>query len=390
MTTASHQKYTICIAGHRFLTETQGGVELQTRYIGEALAQSGWNVTYLAPSLEGKEGHDQISDNIHVCWYPNFSYAFTIPTTLIKNRLDTIRPSIFYQRGRGQLLESKIILNYALTKSIPYVFALSSDMDLDGLYATKANLKSWRPLWKRLVFLPYFLWLDRSRKKVFEQADYIVVQHEDQMQAVNEKFARQGVLLRTLHPEVNGGVHKSKQKIVLWVNNYRPWKQGRHFVHLARRCSDLEAYFVMVHGKTKTEYIEPVLEQAQGVRNLTILGEVPLREVEELMARASLFVNTSLNEEGFPNTFVQSWLRETPTVSLNVDPGGVLNRENIGVCSRSFEQLVEDITELVKNDRRRLDMGKRARRYAERVHGFSHNCEKMVEFFDKVVTETFD
>jgi glycosyltransferase involved in cell wall biosynthesis len=168
---------------------------------------------------------------------------------------------------------------------------------------------------------------------------------------------------------------------VAWVANYRPWKQAEIFVRLAGRLSHLDCRFILVLGKTKEEYIRSVIRQAQAEKTLILSGELSNQEVENLLEKASLFVNTSLGHEGFPNTFVQSWLRETPVVSLNVNPGGVLTREKIGMCSGSFEQLALDTAKLLENDGERKDMGTRARRYAENAHGLEHNAKKIAKIF---------
>lgn len=120
---------------------------------------------------------------------------------------------------------------------------------------------------------------------------------------------------------------------------------------------------------------------------MTIYGPLSSGDVEKMIEAAWIFVNTSLPVEGFPNTFVQSWLRETPVVSLHVDPGGVLKKERIGCLSGNFNQLVEDVRALLDHQEERLSMGKRARNYAERVHGLMNNRLNYADFFTNVIRQ---
>lgn len=381
-----YKKYTLCIAGHRYYTEKPGGVELQTRYIGEALSKSGWRIAFLSPSLKGKTGCEKIDDNTQVWWYPHFSFTFQTPKALLEKMLDSIQPSVLYQRGRGQLTGNEFILRYAQKHCIPHVFALSSDTDLDTFYNVKAIFKAHKPMWKKITLIPYELLLDWSMKNILKYSDHLVAQHEGQTEHIKKKLGRTPHLLRTIHPELNCAVSKSDENIVLWVCNYRPLKRGEVLVQLAERCKAIKCSFVMVYGQTKNGYIDPILEKAKGKDNLTIYGEILPHEVDDLLEKAILFVNTSVYE-GFPNTFVQSWLRETVTISLNVDPGGVITREKLGMCSGSFEQLVADVKFLIENDKERIEMGKRVRVYAEAAHGFDHNVQKLSDFFSKIITE---
>jgi len=379
---------TICIAGHHFIADKSGGVELQTYYIGKALARSGWSVAFLCPSLNGKSGSETIGGGLQVWRYPAFSLAFQAPKGLLKDMLGAIEPKVFYQRGRGHLRGIGPIRRYSKENGVPLVFALSSDADLDSLYEARTTLKAHKPLWKRIVLLPYELFLDAIMRKVILHSDYLVGQHQDQITKLMLKFNRRAHLIRTIHLEIEQEPDKSDDKIVLWVANYRPRKQGALFVRLAEECAGLSCHFVMVYGKTKKEYIQPVLQAAQGKENLTICGEMAVDEIERLMEKSILFVNTSEpGYEGFPNTFVQSWLRETPTVSLSCNPGRIITGEKIGMCSRSFPQLVRDVKLLVERDEERLSMGKRARAYAENAHGFERNIERISEYFSGVLKE---
>ncbi len=53
-------------------------------------------------------------------------------------------------------------------------------------------------------------------------------------------------------------------------------------------------------------------------------GAISQQEVNAELANAHVLVNTSLYE-GFPNTFIQAWMRRTVVVSLNVNPDGIFD-----------------------------------------------------------------
>lgn len=159
----------------------------------------------------GKSGREKIDDNTYVWWYPHFSFIFQTPKALILKMLDEIQPTVFYQRGRGQLTGNELILRYALKNNIPHVFALSSDADLDPLYELKTTLKSHKPIWKRLLLIPYAFLLDRAMKNILKCSNYLIAQHEGQADNINKKLCRNQYLLKTIHPELNRPQGKMKK-----------------------------------------------------------------------------------------------------------------------------------------------------------------------------------
>jgi len=376
----SESRPSICLAGTHYHGEKPGGVESQVAHIGAILRNAGWRVTFLCPSLAGKEGPEVTEQGDTVLWFRQPSYGFQLSDATIVDLLDQAAPSAIYHRGRSLLQESGILLRYSASHGVPLVFALSSDSDLVRFSASVEMLRSPRPLWKRLALLPYALWSDARMRRTLRRASHIVVQHSGQKVGVHDVVGRSAQLLRTLHPELDRPVRKGPRLKVSWISNYRPLKQGELFVRLAERCRDIDCDFVIVTGRTKPEYVEPLQTASAGLTNLVVLDQIPPREAERLLEESALFVNTSLYE-GFPNTFVQGWLRETPTVSLHVDPDQVLAREGIGVCSGDFERLVADVRRLLLDADERIEMGRRARRYAESEHGISNNEMKLTRFF---------
>jgi hypothetical protein len=80
----------ICIAGNRHLTEKHGGVELQTHYIGQILADAGWHVHFLSPSIVGNNGCEKM---IIIHGYGdirNSVFLFNINTNILKPLLNKL------------------------------------------------------------------------------------------------------------------------------------------------------------------------------------------------------------------------------------------------------------------------------------------------------------
>jgi glycosyltransferase involved in cell wall biosynthesis len=178
---------------------------------------------------------------------------------------------------------------------------------------------------------------------------------------------------------------KSDPPIVLWVGNLREIKQPQLFVKVAQACQDIRARFVMV-GHPMDKNLASFLERSsEELRNFSYLGGKSPQEAEQLMGEASLLINTSLYE-GFPNTFIQSWLRATPALSLNVDPDNLMRREGIGLCTSSLEQLIKDTKRLLLAPDELVCMGAKARLYAMR----DHNLESILLQYEALFSSEFD
>jgi glycosyltransferase involved in cell wall biosynthesis len=124
-------------------------------------------------------------------------------------------------------------------------------------------------------------------------------------------------------------------------------------------------------------------ETISNIKNLKYLGEKSQKEVNRILSKSHILVNTS-KEEGFSNTFIQAWMRQVPVISLNCDPDDVLKKENLGFHSGTLKRLINDIRFLVENDDYRQKIGKRAMIYAKNNHSMK-NAKKIIEIFDNLL-----
>ena len=87
----------------------------------------------------------------------------------------------------------------------------------------------------------------------------------------------------------------------------------------------------------------------------------------EGVAGSELVVNTSF-AEGFPNTFIQAWLRAVPVLSWRVDPDGCLSRAGAGVVADSLNEMASAIHSLDSSRERLRSLSTEALRYGLERH----------------------
>jgi len=175
----------------------------------------------------------------------------------------------------------------------------------------------------------------------------------------------------------------AKEDFVLWVGNSGHHKQPELFVKLAQALPDRKFRMVMsLSGQRPSDdFIRAALDVTP---NLEYLGFVPFAEMARHYRKAALLVSTS-NSEGFPNVFLQSWQFGTPTVSLNIDPDGVIEHYELGKLSGTFGKLVEDVETLLKMSDLRQRLGKNAIGYAAENHAQDVVVGQYIDLFDDLL-----
>ncbi len=375
-----NQKPTICIASSFHISERVGGVEWQTCFLANALKESDFRVVFLCPTLRNKVP-EPTKDLIY---YPHGASAWNIPQKQITKHLQAIQPSIIYLRGKSSLQENGIIQKYAKKHTIPLVFGVSSDSDTQKHYRLRklwSGSKRW-PI--KILLTPYALWSDLRMQETLKSAELLIFQHTDQKKKCRLNTA--SAIIPSMHFPVRRAIRKSAANLVVWVANYRDGKNGELFLDLAKESATLECQFHMVLGNGRGEKVQAILRKSRDIPNLTIANDLSAQEIESLFEKAILLVNTSDKElEGFPNIFIQAWLRETVTVSLFTNPGGIITKHKLGKCSQSATSLFQDVRYLVNHPEQRKTMGIMARQYAECQHGYENNFHRAGHLFEKLL-----
>jgi glycosyltransferase involved in cell wall biosynthesis len=213
-------------------------------------------------------------------------------------------------------------------------------------------------------------------------ADLISVQSDVQADALKKNYGLSSVGVKmVVEPPADTSLEKDID--VLWVNNLRGFKRPELVVDIARALPKVR--FVMIGGRMKgfEDLYDQVREEAESIPNLTFVGPVPYSEVNDYFARARLFLNTS-DSEGFPNSYLQAWVRGVPVVSY-FDPDGLIDELEIGMKVSSQKEFCPPIEALLQTDEERLAMARRASDYASA----NYSSEAIVDHYQALIAERF-
>ena len=154
---------------------------------------------------------------------------------------------------------------------------------------------------------------------------------------------------------------------VLWVNNLRQFKRPDLFLALARRLPHLQFHMVGGPQPGYETMFEAIRREADDIPNLTFHGRVAYHAMDRKYGGARIFVNTS-DSEGFPNAFLQAWVRGTPVVSF-FDPDRLIEREGLGRVVVSLDAMAEAVAALHRDAWQWTQTSERCAAYMARVFG---------------------
>ena len=208
-------------------------------------------------------------------------------------------------------------------------------------------------------------WRDRKLYSYgLRRADLVAAQTERQARMLRDNHDLDSCVINMMVEQPSPAPGVQKDIDVLWVGNLRPLKRPELVLELARQLPGVKFTLAggpMPGGQT---YYDDMIAAATRLANVTMLGPVRYRDSGGLFDRARILLNTS-TIEGFPNTFLQAWVRGLPVVTF-FDPDGLVQRLPLGRVARSLDGIREGIRSLLEDDLEREAIGRRAREYVGR------------------------
>jgi glycosyltransferase involved in cell wall biosynthesis len=234
---------------------------------------------------------------------------------------------------------------------------------------------------KKFLFYKADLY-DWFQKYGIENADEVIVQNEQHKEALQKNRKLNAVVIKNSF-NFYSEERDFQKKSILWVARCVDWKNPQLFLNLAQKFPKEKFVIICPQSQGHAKFYEEIKSKANKINNVQFIDFVPFDKIQAYYNEAKIFVNTS-DYEGFPNTFIQSCIAETPIVSLNVNPDNFLNKYNCGYCAEGdFDKLAQQTEKLLKDKKDWQEKSKNARKYVKE----NHDIKKNIERFKKVLEE---
>lgn len=223
--------------------------------------------------------------------------------------------------------------------------------------------------------------------KIYEyglkRADIVIALAEYMKNALYQNYGVKSVVIKSGHPVPNGPFKKDDPPTILWIARPNDVKRPELFLKIVRELKGINAHFILI--APGEEMKEEFKKLAREYKNFThIYYVLPGKDIH-YYERASLLVNTSI-QEGYPNSYIQAWLHETPVIALDVDPDCDICKYGLGFHAKgNFNDLIDRIKELIENPDRLKEIGERCRKYAMKNHDIKKTAEQYYKLYKWVL-----
>lgn len=325
-----------------------GGESVQQTLLAKAFYDLGYEVTMVVKDYGQKQG--EIIDNIKL--WKTFKDKKGLPVirflyprlTSIVSALKKADADIYYQSCAGMM--TGVVAWFCKKYNRKFIFRLASDSDcVPGELLIN-------------------IWRDRKLYEYgIQHADIIAAQGINQIELLKKHYGLKSDFIN-MAAELPKDENKNKRDIdILWVNNIRDCKRPFMVIELAALLPNFNITIIggVVDGFDLL--YKEMEDRSSTINNIDFLGAVPYHDVNDYFSRSKIFINTS-DIEGFPNSFLQAWIRGVPVVSF-FDPDNIISNKNLGYSPDNIESMAIYIKELLNDEIKISDISKRCKQFAD-------------------------
>lgn len=213
------------------------------------------------------------------------------------------------------------------------------------------------------------------------RADAILVQSLEQSEALARNYRLHSRVAWMLVEQPD--THARRDIDVLWVSNIRQVKRPDRILDFAEAAPQTPVHMAGGALPDEDALFRETRHRAATLSNVVFHGRLSYRDAGNLYSRARLLVNTS-DVEGFPNAYLQAWVRGVPVVTL-IDPDRVIEREGLGIAVSSPDRIGDAIRRLLDNPAAWRAASDRCRAFMAREYGEDRILPAYLDTFDRLL-----
>ena len=369
------------------ISERGGGAEVQANYLAQDLAKRGHSVSYICQTkLLSKINSIERIGNINVHFLKPSGKFQWLDQNKYYESLNTLQPDYILQRLSSNV--TYVLGKYKSRNNCKFIWFCTDNKSpfSDFHFAKFEELYTL----KSLGILKYGIFafsnklMDYYRNTGMKQVDMAFSQNEFQKGCLKSNFNLESFRINSGHPMPSKVIRvreRFEKQTILWCANFGKHKRPELFIELASKMDQTSYKFVMVGGHSNQQYVNKLLEG--GPKNLVITGKLSFEQALKHFDEATLFVNTSApGGDGFPNTFIQSWLRQVPVISFGFDPDRIIEINNLGLIVTTVKNATEQIESVLKNYNSYRMLSNNAFNYAQENHSIKQMADNFLNVVD--------
>ena len=330
-----------------------GGEQVQQTLLAKAMARHGYIISMVVGDYGQKDGRK--CDGVTTYKAYKFSEGFPVVRyiyprwTKLWSALKRADADVYYVSCAS--MQVGLVVMFAKLNRKKVIFRIASDADCDP-----ANLliKYWRD------------------KKLYEyglrRVTQILAQSQQQQKNLFINYGLNSSLATMMVDNSIQDYDFCKREIkVLWVSNLRHLKRPDLALELASNIPEHDVHMIGGPIGGLDTYYSQIKEESDNIDNLYFHGRIAYHDINDYFQRAKVFINTS-DTEGFPNSYLQSWIRGTPVIAF-FDPDGIIEREGLGVAVETIEEMIEVVKLYVTDAKIWKSASERCKSYMAREYG---------------------
>ena len=345
---------------------TIGGESVQQTLLGQALTRRGHDVSMVVSDYGQTDGAVWNSIRVFKAYRPDAGVPvlrFAHPRwTGMWSALARADADVYYTSCAG--MQVGLIALFCRRYRRRLVFRAASDTDCD-----RARL---------LVRFARDRWLYGYGLR---RAHAILVQSARQQDTLTRSYGLSSRVAGML-VEKPGPV-AARDIDVLWVSNIRHLKRPDRILELADRLPSVKIHIAGGPLPGEEALFHDVKRAAANKKNVSFHGRLSYWDAGDLYGRAKVLVNTS-DIEGFPNSYLQAWIRGVPVVTL-IDPDAVIERESLGIAVKSPDRFPDAIKHFLDDSGAWNAVSDRCRAFMGREYGEDKILAAYLDTFEQVM-----